>query len=111
MAPSSSSYTPTLTSVTNVASSTASTLNYFKNGSMVHIIGKVTITASAAGTTRLGISLPIASNFTTNADAVGFADFNGSIISDVTNDRLELEFTAIDTLSTEYGFMVTYVIK
>jgi hypothetical protein len=111
MAVSSSTYTPTLTAVTNVSSSTASVLNYFRNGSMVHIIGKVTITATAAGTTRLGMSLPIASNFTTNTDAVGFADFSGFILSDTTNDRLTLEFTAIDTISTEYGFMVTYVIK
>lgn len=111
MAPSSSSYTPTLTAVTNVASSTASVLNYFKNGSMVHIIGKVTMTASAAGTTRIAISLPIASNFTANDDAVGFGDSGLTIISDVTNDRLELEVTATSTISTEYGFMVTYVIK
>jgi hypothetical protein len=111
MAVSSSTYTPTLTAVTNVSSSTASVLNYFRNGSMVHIIGKVTFTATAAGTTRLGISLPIASNFTTNADAVGFGDSGLTIISDITNDRLELEVTATSTLSTEYGFMVTYVIK
>jgi hypothetical protein len=110
MAPSSSSYTPTLTLGTNAASGFVSTLNYFKNGSMVHIIGKVTITSSTNAPTTIYLSLPIASAFTDNADAVGFGDLSTIVAADVTNDRLEFYLDG-STTSTEYGFMLTYVIK
>lgn len=96
-------YTPTLTNVNNVSSSTAAVCNYTRIGAMVMVTGGASVTVgSAASEFQLGISLPIASNFGATTDASGSAGaLNGSVIgttgggsgtinADTVNDRLNL---------------------
>jgi hypothetical protein len=60
----SGTYTPTLTGVYNVASSSAYELQYMRVGDVVTVSGYIQASATAANTwTRISITLPISSTF------------------------------------------------
>lgn len=95
----SGTYTPTLTSVANVSSTTARQCQWLRVGNVVTVSGQFDFTPTTTGTinTEVGCSLPIASNFTT-AFALGGAGikfqsgagFTGEayyVEADATNDR------------------------
>lgn len=117
--PGGSTYTPTLTAVANVSASIAYQCRYIREGNVVRITGELGVTPTAAGgtTTQLGISLPIASNFTSvQVDAAGvandkFRNVTGAISADTTNDRLELQFPAQNTASNGVYFMAEYTVN
>lgn len=111
----SGTYTPTLTNVLNVSSSTAYLCQYMRVGSVVTVSGKYDITpTAAASTTRLGISLPIASNFAAGQDlggvaaSVAIASEVGGIIADTTNDRAQVNFITTTTTANSMYFTFTY---
>lgn len=114
----SGTYTPTLTGVANVASSTAYQCQYYRVKDMVTVSGKVDITATAAAPTltQLGISIPIASNFGANEDCAGVAGSSniageaGAIVADATNDRARLLWSTNTTSSNSMYFHFTYQI-
>src|SRR5688572_18140193 len=105
-------YTPTLTSVANIAASTAYICQYFQVGNRVHVAGKLDIdpTLAAPTATQIGVSLPIASNFgaVTNAGGVfhcaTIAGEGGGISADVANDRVQFEYEATDTGNNTFYF-------
>lgn len=112
-------WTPTLTGVTNIASTEAFQCSYVRIKDYVMFDGLFraakTATGAVAGTS-LGISLPIASNFTNSLDAHGVFMTNGqteggSIESDATNDRLSAVWTANVTTNRFYRFTGGYFIK
>lgn len=114
----SGTYTPTLTNVTNVAASTAYQCQWMRVGNVVTVSGQVDIdaTLAASAATELGISLPLASNFTANehlggnaiSDAV--ASLSARMRADATNDRCAVVFKAISQTNDTYSFTFTYVI-
>lgn len=109
----SSTYTPTLTNVANLDSSTAYLCHYLRVGSEVTVAGLVDVNPTAAADTRLGISLPIASNFANLQDCAGTASNftiqqQAGIGADVANDRAELRFLANDTNDRSMTFHFTY---
>ena len=112
----SGTYTPTLTNTTNIDSSTVpSPFAYMRTGSFVMVSGGVTVDPTAAASTVLGISLPIASNFAAALDATGNGTAQttntvGSIAADTTNDRVTLTFVATNTASTAWRVMFMYQI-
>jgi len=107
-------YTPTLTNVTNLDTSGASVCAYTKIGTVVTVSGRVDLDPTAAGAVELGISLPIASNFTDNKQCSGIAFCNtvagqgAAILSDLTNDRASLQFVAVDTSNRVMMFIFQY---
>jgi hypothetical protein len=101
---SSGTYTPTLTSVANVVSTTAETCMYTNVQGVVTVYGRFGIQFNS-GTVQVGISLPIASDFTSANDCVGFPTIvlNGLIAAyppfiyikaDTTNNRADLYYRA-----------------
>jgi hypothetical protein len=98
----SGTYTPTLTNVTNINASTVYPFMYTRVGNTVIVAGKVDFDPTTTGTTELGITLPIASNFANDYDCVGTTvgesgnvfDDAGWIKADITNDRAALFSTA-----------------
>lgn len=114
----SGTYTPTLTNVTNISTSSAFLANYIRVGSIVFVSGNVTIDpTTASGTpTELGISLPIASSFTGGSEAAGVGVLGqggsigdtGPIGADTVNDRLALSFNANDLASRNWTFNAMY---
>lgn len=100
----SGTYTPTITNTSNITSTTARTTTYTRVGNTVTVSGWVTITTvTNEGSTEIGISLPIASNFTAAYDlsGSGFYEVSDSYTAqftvkpDTTNDRAKIVFVPI----------------
>ena len=110
------SYTPKLTNVANSSARNAAVCNYTQAGTNVIVHGKCAITdASLAVETRVGISLPVASNFAAVTDCSGVAVVQnlgndaGFIEGDTTNDRAEIRYVAADTgVSHDHYFTFQY---
>ena len=69
-----STYTPTITNGTNVASSTAFACRYVRIGDVVTVSGQVNVDFTAASTyTRIEMSLPVASNLSNTYELCGVA--------------------------------------
>ena len=112
----SGTWTPTLTNTTNLDGSTAFECFYQRVGSVVGAWGRVNMNPTAGGVVRLGVSLPIASNFGATADCPGVA-FCGEvagqgamIYADTTNDRAVFEWIAADTTDKQWYFHFGYEI-
>ncbi len=111
-----STYTPTLTNVTNLDGSTAFTCQYLRVNSVVMVSGKVNVDPTAAGptATELGISLPVASNFSATEQCGGTASGAiaqvGGIFADTANDRAALFFQATSTANAAMSFSFVYQI-
>ncbi len=112
----SGTYTPTLTNVTNVAASVTDVMKYLRVGDVVTVSGRITIDPTAAGLTRVDISLPIASNLAALRDCAGTGAREGEnvvgiILGDTTNDRAYLSFIAVSTSNGAWAVHFTYEIK
>jgi hypothetical protein len=110
-------YTPTLTNTTNVSSSTPVQLYYMRVGNVVTITGRVDVTTTATGNTVLGLSFPIASAISTNAQVGGVLvcvsstvslNTYGRINGDTTNARALLQWNSTSTSATTYSINFTY---
>lgn len=111
-------YTPTLTNVVNVSASTAYLCQWSRTGDMVTVSGRVDIqpTAAVLTITTLGISLPIASNFTTALECGGTAAsyeaiLAGPVLGDSASDRAVIAFRASDTNNAIWGFIFMYKVQ
>ena len=94
----SGTYTPSATSITNIASSTSRKSNWSRVGTIVTVAGTETLTTTSNGLTELGLSLPVPSNFGTTYEASGNAVSNittahyGVIFANVANNYVILQF-------------------
>jgi hypothetical protein len=96
-------YTPTLTNVLNVTSSSAKVCQYTRVGNTITVSGQVDVTPTAgAASTTVGISLPVASALTSSEQCAGSACEGGSgqyapgaILADAANDRASLVFKSV----------------
>jgi len=112
-------YTPTLTNVTNIASSTAYESFYIRIGDIVQVSGYVVIDPTAdATTTNLRISLPVASDFTQTYDLSGVGYWNASgtvvparLLADATNNDAYMSFLANSTSGGGGNYSFMYIIK
>lgn len=109
-------YTPTITEVANVTDHTAFSSVYSRVGDVVTVSGRVLITIDEMSTgTDIGISLPIASNFTASADCSGVAVASGSPVSGVeghaSGDYARIFFTSTSTGTAIYFYTFQYVVK
>lgn len=107
-------YTPTLTGVANVAASTAYQCQWLRVGNTVTVSGKVDVDPTAAVSTQLGISLPVASNFGAAEDAAGVAfcpavaGQGAAVLADAANNRLQMQWVAVDVTNQPMYFTATY---
>lgn len=108
-------YTPTLTGVTNITSSTSFEAKYIRMGKVVIVYGLVTFTPTAASLIELDISLPFPSNLATTSQAIGTCGNNGgnsgTIISNATDDRARMSYTptttALQTVAYSFAYNIT----
>lgn len=108
-------YTPTLTTVANLASASPVQCQYLRVGSVVTVSGLVVMQATASGvSTQLNVSLPVASNFGSSADCggVGFcAGVSGlgfGVYAQSTARTARFEFVPSVTTNNTYEFTFTY---
>lgn len=95
-------YSPTITAVTNIDSATAvGNFLYSRINNIITVSGQITIDATAAAATasEVGISLPVASDFTQlyqcNGTGVGLSGTDaGKIRADATNNRASLTWNS-----------------
>lgn len=87
-------YTPTATNVSNVSASVVNAeFHWTRLGDMVEVDGSIQIDPTATGAATVGLSLPIASNFSNSYDLNGNATspaagvIAGSVIADDANNR------------------------
>lgn len=115
----SNSYTPTLTNAQNITGSTAFQCQYMRVGNVVTVSGLFAMAPTSGATiTRLGISLPVASNFATVQNCGGSAVRHSSatplaagIWADATNDRAEVELLLdADANNWSWSFSFTYLV-
>jgi hypothetical protein len=113
----SGTYTPTLTNVANVDASTANSCTFSRVGNLVTVEGVINIDATAAATdTEVGLSLPIASNFTaiTQLAGAGACITAGAygesvaIVADTTNDRARILLRPSGTAGRNVAFTFCY---
>lgn len=111
-------YTPTLTNISNVASSSIQITRYSRIGDDVTVSGAILLTPTTGGTTntQFRINPPIASNFTTAYQASGVmtrasgsASYEpGTISSDATTDQIVFTFVATDSSPASRIITFTY---
>jgi hypothetical protein len=108
-------YTPTLTSINNIDTLTATACQYMRVGNVVTVSGRFSVDCTAAGVaTKFAVSLPISSNFGNDYDlgGVGAAETTTNTIiaiyADATNDRAECRFIPAITAAEFYSFTFTY---
>lgn len=113
----SGTYTPTLTNVANLDASTAYQCQWIRVGNVVTVTGKVDVDPTTTATvTRLGISLPLASNLVNAEDCAGSASASGiasqcaAILADGVNDRAQMEWIATDVTNQAMYFTFSYEI-
>lgn len=112
----SGTYTPTLTNVANVTSSTAGLSFYQRIGNIVNVTGYITLTPTTNGlNTTIRVSLPIASNFTSATNLHGLfvqanQDKSSYVDGDTTNDTMTLTFAAGSVASRSLSFTFQYEI-
>jgi hypothetical protein len=106
-------YTPTLYNTTNVTASTAFECRWMRVGDMVTVSGSVSINPTSAADTLLGMSLPVASNFTTALQLAGTAGSHvikesAALYSDATNDRASFRWLATTVGNWAWRFVFMY---
>lgn len=111
----SGTYTPGLTNVANLDASTAFQCQYMQIGNVVSVSGKVSVDPTLTATsTKLGIALPVASNFGAAEDCGGVAfasaitGMGAAILADAANDRAQLEFISTDVTNQPMYFQFQY---
>lgn len=108
-----STYTPTISNVTNTSALTAYSHNYMRIGSFVHVSGVCDFTVTAAVSTDVSLTLPVASNFANHYDAhgTGFSDGKdqGCILyADATSNLVFIHFVAKGTGAHTFRYEFTY---
>lgn len=112
-----SSYTPTHTLTTNIAASTAYLSPYVRIDNYVGgvLVADIDPTAGGGTASVMGVSLPIASDFTLFNQAIGVMTQGniaetGELIADTVNNRLTLNFAAQTTANHRVVGWYLYVI-
>ncbi|HMM68293.1 MAG TPA: hypothetical protein PKC03_15260 [Dokdonella sp.] len=112
----SGTWTPSVSAVTNVASSTAYLCRYSRVGNTVTVSGVVDIDPTAADTgTIFDLTLPIASAFAAITNANGTfntasASRGGVIYANATDARLRCSFTPQTASALQLYFVAQYVV-
>jgi len=113
----SGTYTPTITGVSNLSSSTAVKCHYIRVGNEVTVTGRFTISTTTSSNASLRISLPIASDLASTGDLSGSGStvasaLNVYVVEDTTNNNAEFQIATDSTtlVGVGIGFTFTYTV-
>jgi hypothetical protein len=111
----SGTYTPTLTNLTNIDSTTAFGCQYIRVGNFVTVSGAVAVGPTASGFVDFRMSLPVGSNIAGGSNLGGtcvaqstVAMFAGSIAGDASTDTATFRIVQTGTLELNYYFTFSY---
>jgi hypothetical protein len=109
-------YTPTLTNVTNINSSTAYACQFMRVGNVVTVSGKVRFNCNTAAAAQIDLSLPVASNFTAEEQCAGtassedVADGPMYVKANPTDNRASIYSTTDGTSAHDHFYHFTYLV-
>lgn len=112
----SGTYTPTLSSGTNITSQTIYNATYIRVGSAVTVSGRIAINVTASGSVTFRMSLPVASTFSALGQGEGLiSSQDGSDTGVVTETAastttVQMIFTATASGTKDYSYHYTYTI-
>jgi len=110
-------YTPTLTNVSGVTTSSVSSAQWQQVDGTVTVSGQITIDPTGAGggtSVSIGLKLPVASNFANANECAGTAVSPGiggqcgAILADAANNRANLQFVSVSGSSQTWYYQYTY---
>lgn len=110
-------YTPTVTNVSGVTSSSVASAQWMRVDGVVTVSGQITVDPTGAGggaNVSIGLSLPVASNFASANECAGTAVSPGvvgqcgAISADATNDRASFTFIASAGSNQVWYYQYTY---
>lgn len=114
-------YTPTVTNVTNSGTPSADVCKYSRVGNIVTVSGRISVTPAGAGSTSWRMSLPVASTFTGNADAMGTLVSNNASTMDGSGyvaaflgsgaNTIQMDMNCLSASLTLVSFTVQYEVK
>lgn len=113
------SYTPTITNVSNVTGTTASTLYWYRVGDRVTVFGELAIDPTTLGQeTSLRFDLPVSSALGDGGELSGSgAAPNGSaelnpmlLLGDATNDAALINYTCVTSNNVTWNIHFSYII-
>jgi len=107
-----STYTPTLSNISNISSSTAYECQFTKINNVVTVSGKVDITPIGLGNFDLRITVPILTTFTDNSEAGGTAhdpvDQSACVQSQPTGSTVRMQGVITGLAARSWWFTFTY---
>lgn len=109
------SYVPVMFSELNIASVSAHSSWYMRVGNVVHVTVHCVVDVTATGPASFGVSLPIGSNVTSTTVVGGVGTgLEGHecmfIQGDVTNDRAQVHFEAVELSIQTVKLLFTYLV-
>lgn len=109
----SGTYTPVSTNDSNLSGLTFLTAHWTRVGDVVTVSGTFEADAVSAGVTSFEMSLPVASNFVSTANAAGGAWCDGAersfrVSANVANDRAYFLATLQNTTVQSFGYSFSY---
>jgi hypothetical protein len=112
----SSTYTPTLTNVNGITSSSASVCYFTRVGNVVTVSGQITINTNANGLTKMRMTCPVASNFSSISQAAGtfnnldYNTFSGGITGSGFANSIEWRFEDSVGGTRIFSFNAAYLV-
>jgi len=110
----SSTYTPTITNISNIQAVTPAVCMFTQIGTMVTVNGRVNIDPTTNGSaTAIEMTLPVASNLGAVGDLIGVSSCaqttqSGALSANTTTDRALMEFQAGSNAARDHVFTFTY---
>lgn len=108
----SGTYTPTLTSITNIDRAVAAVCQYMRVGNIITVSGELQVDTKTQGAFEVGLSLPVPADIASSSEASGTAASSGSVMlrlsGDAANNRVRVTGVAANGNNTAYSFMFTY---
>lgn len=115
--PSSGTYFPNLFNTTNLDGSTPYTCQWFRIGNVVSVSGRVDVNPTAAGATKLGISIPVPTNVQFVNQLAGVAACPtvagevAPIAGDTGNNRAQMSWVTTNTTNEAMFFTFQYLVN
>ena len=113
----SGTYTPSVTNVANVSSSSPQVARWIRVGDQVTVYGRISIDPiTTATSTQVRVSLPVASNIGSNNDLAGVCvgdlsdESAGHIVGNAANDEALIEAFPVSTAQHTYAYTYSYTI-
>lgn len=109
-------YTPVVTNINNITSTSVSDAFYTRIGTIVHVQGSIDVNAAGAASTEFSLTLPVTSNFTVATDSSGIVtekedNLAGEIHAITSSSTVKVSYTSPGAGNRTVRYSYMYEIK